>query len=231
MLYIREKFLLRGLSIIAIEWKRPTKNKGKKKKRNAYSNKAQGCKLFLRQLHVIGTTIYGIKVQLRSFNISLFPRTQHKYVSYTEYSWHRYYPDIYWSITDEYLPFFPKHDLFNLEFWLEYNTFFINLMLRERSPLSMARALQGRRFCACSDSLVVLRVHAGTSSPIFQAKLSFFKPLQGKETTGSLCCWKLHSSRFSDHTPTPGCLPVEANKCFDWRQAGDCRDKKLLRSC
>lgn len=101
----------------------------------------------------------------------------------------------------------------------------------ERSPLSMARALQGRCFAACSDSPVLLRVHSGTPTPIFQAKLSFLKPLQGKETTGSLCCWKLHSSRFSDHTPTPGYLPVEANKCFDWRQAGDCRDKKLLRSC
>lgn len=68
------------------------KQRGKKKKRNAHSNKAQESKLFLRKLHVIGTTIYGIKIQLKSFNISLFPGTQYKHVSYTECFWHRNYP-------------------------------------------------------------------------------------------------------------------------------------------
>lgn len=72
--------------------KKTYKKQRGKKKRNAYSNKAQKSQLFLRKLHVIGTTIYGIKVQLRSFNICLFPGTQYKHVSHTEYSWHRYYP-------------------------------------------------------------------------------------------------------------------------------------------
>lgn len=54
--------------------KKTYKKQREKKKRNAHSNKAQESKLFLRKLHVIGTTIYGIKIQLRSFNISLFSR-------------------------------------------------------------------------------------------------------------------------------------------------------------
>lgn len=59
--YQRKMLRTRGLSIIATEWKRPTKKKGKKGQEMHTQNKAQQSKLFLRKLHVIDTTIYGIK--------------------------------------------------------------------------------------------------------------------------------------------------------------------------